>query len=464
MSVVEPTTTGAGVADSWYSVASSIREIRDLHGADAAAVGVEIGVSLAGAIADTVAFALDPLGKLIAAGLGWMVEHLSFLKTPLDKLAGDPAAIKAMAEQLHRTGEDLRNSAKDLDLTLEKTITEWQGGGFEAFRNEIGQRRGQIESAGQSVDAAGYVVETTMALVTASRALIRDMITTFLGEIISTMLIALGMAAFTFGASLIAGVANCVRVGISLALDFSSKLAKIVGLGGRTAARLAELAAKVKPAPGGGRAGGAHELTDLRPPTPHDPGTPPPPRDVATPLHEEDPYATWLAADRHFNPPPHNENALPSHDPGAPSPHSARPSSDTTTTSSTPSAGTEPPAPKPQSPFKPYDIEFMKKHEDWMKSACERIKDYTGGKNAWDDIVKAPDKFFRKYPDAYPYLKGIADTKSSKNLVGWGGKSAVTLDKSLTDVQMQADDAWAQSDEQWRTDPAGAPDPAAQKA
>ncbi|WP_369805974.1 WXG100 family type VII secretion target, partial [Amycolatopsis sp. M39] len=270
MSVVEPitdsnSTTGAGVADSWHSVVSSIQEIQHLHGADAAAVGVEIGVSIVGAIADTAAFVLDPFGKLIAAGLGWLIEHISFLKEGLDKLAGDPAAISKMAEELHKTAENLRNAAKDLDTTLQKTVANWQGEGAEAFKKNIGDRRGQIDSAGHAVDVAGYVVKTTMALVSVVRSLIRDLITTFLGDVIATMLIALAMAAFTFGASIVVGVGNVIRSGISLALTMASKIARVVGLGGRTASRLAQLAEKVKPGRGGGSHGGGnnHEMTDL---------------------------------------------------------------------------------------------------------------------------------------------------------------------------------------------------------
>uniref|UniRef100_UPI003CC574EE WXG100 family type VII secretion target n=1 Tax=Amycolatopsis circi TaxID=871959 RepID=UPI003CC574EE len=257
MSVVVPitdsnNTTGAGVADSWHSVVSSIQEIQHLHGGDAAAVGVEIGVSIVGAIADTAAFVVDPFGKLIAAGLGWLIEHISFLKEGLDKLAGKPEAIKKMAEELHKTGQNLRNSAKDLDATLQKTVANWQGEGADAFKKNIADRRGQIDSAGHAVDVAGYVVETTMALVTVVRSLIRDLITTFLGDVIATMLIALAMAAFTFGASIVVGVGNVIRSGISLALTMASKIARVVGLGGRTASRLAQLAEKVKPSRGGG--------------------------------------------------------------------------------------------------------------------------------------------------------------------------------------------------------------------
>ncbi|WP_275293247.1 hypothetical protein [Amycolatopsis sp. La24] len=617
MSVVEPitdanSTTGAGVADSWHSVVSSIQEIQHLHGADAAAVGVEIGVSIVGAIADTAAFVLDPFGKLIAAGLGWLIEHISFLKEGLDKLAGDPAAIKKMAEELHKTAQNLRNAAKDLDTTLQKTVTDWQGDGAEAFKKNIGDRRGQIDSAGQAVDVAGYVVETTMALVTVVRSLIRDLITTFLGDVIATMLIALAMAAFTFGASIVVGVGNVIRSGISLALTMASKIARVVGLGGRTASRLAQLAEKVKPGRGGGSHGGGnnHEMTDLggnhggghgggtggggggqggqgghggnNTPhddtpggsnnhhddtpggnnTPHDdtPGNSTPHDDTPggnnhhddtpggnnTPHeerpnnqpHEDDPFDTWLAADQHFNPPPNrphdspggnphhedtpggggnHENTPGGHDntPGGNNQHHDTPGGSNTPHDETPggnnhhddnpggnqnhetngdhhgdnaggnhqegnqggnhqennqggehgntqgNGGGSGRPPGPQSPLKPYEFSWMKKHESWLENMCDlpQVQKYTGGKNVWKDIVKAPDEYFKTHPKLYPFLKGLADAKSSKNFVGWIGKDAINFDKAITDIHMQAEEAWKTSDEEWRKEH---PDPAAE--
>ncbi|WP_167757042.1 hypothetical protein [Amycolatopsis sp. CFH S0078] len=671
MSVVEPitdanSTTGAGVADSWHSVVSSIQEIQHLHGADAAAVGVEIGVSIVGAIADTAAFVLDPFGKLIAAGLGWLIEHISFLKEGLDKLAGDPAAIKKMAEELHKTAQNLRNAAKDLDTTLQKTVTDWQGDGAEAFKKNIGDRRGQIDSAGQAVDVAGYVVETTMALVTVVRSLIRDLITTFLGDVIATMLIALAMAAFTFGASIVVGVGNVIRSGISLALTMASKIARVVGLGGRTASRLAQLAEKVKPGRGGGSHGGGnnHEMTDLggnhggghgggtggggggggqggqgghggnntphddtpggnnnhhddtpdgnNAPhddtpggsnTPHDdtPGGSNTPHDDTpggsnhhddtpggnntphddtpggnnhhddtpggnnTPHeerpnnqpHEDDPFDTWLAADQHFNPPPNrphdtpggnphhedtpggggnHENTPGGHDntPGGNNQHHDTPGGSNTPHDETPggnnhhddnpggnqnhetngdhhgdnagggnqhndntggdhhgdnaggnhqegnaggnhqennqggehgntqgNGGGSGRPPGPQSPLKPYEFSWMKKHESWLENMCNlpQVQKYTGGKNVWKDIVKAPDEYFKTHPKLYPFLKGLADAKSSKNFVGWIGKDAINFDKAITDIHMQAEEAWKTSDEEWRKEH---PDPAAE--
>lgn len=482
MSVVEPitassSTSGAGVIDSWHSLASSIEEIKTAHGGDAAAVGVEIGVTAAGAVLDTVAFAMDPLAKLISAGLGWLIEHISFLKEPLDQLAGDPAEVKKLAEELHKIAEDLRNAAKDMDAALQAQITRWQGEGFDSFKSRVDGHRTQIDDAGHSVDVAGYVVETTMALITAVRSLIRDIITTILGDIIATMLVALALAVPTFGASVVAGVAKCVATASVQAAAMAAKLAKVVAFAGRVGKRLADLAKLTKgKAP---RPGSTNELTPLpsrpssgtavhEPPattTPHD--TPPPtphgdtpgtPHDEAatTGSHDDnEPFDTWLAADRHFNPPhepatpapaPHEEAPAPAtpHDDDPPAPH------DSTETSSAHAADPAPAPPSPSSLLKPQDIALLKKHEDWLKS------NYAEGYAK----VKFVDEWVKKNaPDSYPLVKAMADAKSSKNWAGWVGKDVLNVDKALTGIQAQAEDAWQQSDEKWRQDH---PDPAAQ--
>ncbi|WP_236796208.1 hypothetical protein [Amycolatopsis sp. GM8] len=359
MTVVEPitssnSTSGAGVIDSWHQVAISADEIKNAHGADAAAIGVELGINVASAVLDTVAFALDPLAKLIAAGLGWLIEHISFLKKPLDWVAGDPAGVNKLAEELHTIAEDLRNAGKDLDSALTAQITQWQGSGYDSFKTRMEGHKAQVDEAGHSVDIAGYVVKTTGALVAAVRTLVRDMITTVLGDIIATMLVALATAIITFGASIVVGVTKCVITATVQVAAMMAKLAKVISFGGRVAKRLADLAKTGKGATP--RPGSAHEMTpvphtgggtphetppatphdtpntphdetppasphDETPPaTPHDETPPASPHDETPPAgqHEDDPFDTWLAADNHFNPPHETPPATPHDTPNTP--------------------------------------------------------------------------------------------------------------------------------------------------
>lgn len=407
-------TTGAGVFDSWKQVGDSIGKVQTEHGGDLAAVSVELGINVISAALDTVAFVMDPLAKLIAAGLGWLIEHVSFLKWPLDQVAGNPSEVTKLANELHKIGESLRNTGTELDETLKSTITQWQGKGHDSFEKSINDRKGWIDANAKASDVAGYMVETTGALIAAVRSLLRDIITTILGDIISTMLIALAMAAFTFGASIAVGVTKCVvTVSVQVAA-MAAKLAKVVAYAGRTMARLTQLSKLVKPK---GGANPGHEMTTV--PRPGGNTVP----NFSRPL-----------------PPP----------PGTAITHDVPGTGGATPSTRPPGDGTTPnfsrPLPKPPEPPKPtppkshlsdHDISTIKKHEDWLKT---KFGDSYKKMKFVDDWLKA------KHPDYYPMLKALSDAKSSKNFAGWAGKSIVQVDRGLTDIQMQAEAAWAEED------------------
>ena len=87
-----------------------------------------------------------------------------------------------------------------------------------------------IDDAGHSVDTVGYVVETTMALIAAVRALFRDIITTVLGDIIATMLVALaaeGLGSCWVSSTIFA--ADVVRSVLDLPADWEPLGAVAVG-------------------------------------------------------------------------------------------------------------------------------------------------------------------------------------------------------------------------------------------
>ena len=406
-------TTGAGVFDSWKQVGDSIGKVQTEHGGDLAAVSVELGINIISAALDTVAFVMDPLSKLIAAGLGWLIEHVSFLKWPLDQVAGNPAEVTKIANELHKIGESLRNTGTELDDTLKSTITQWEGKGYDSFLKSINDRKGWIDANAKASDVAGYMVETTGALIGAVRSLIRDIITTVLGDIISTMLIALALAIPTFGASIAVGVGKVVvQVSVQVAA-MTAKLAKVVAYAGRTLARLTQLSKLVKPKPGASGAG--HELSNLPP--------------------------TGGGVPNFSRPLPKPPGTAVTHDgPGGGATPSTRPPGDGTTPNFSrplPSPAAPPKPAPPKSHLSDHDISTIKKHEDWLKT---KFGDSYQKTKFVDDWLKA------KAPDYYPMLKALSDAKSSKNFVGWAGKDIVQVDRGLTDIQMQAEAAWAVED------------------
>ena len=78
-------TDGARIIDTVWKCAEDFN-----NPSDWAFDGVALGL-------DVLGFVANPLGTLVGAGIGWLIEHVSVLKEPLDDLAGDPGAINVVA-------------------------------------------------------------------------------------------------------------------------------------------------------------------------------------------------------------------------------------------------------------------------------------------------------------------------------------------------------------------------------
>ncbi|MFB7293561.1 WXG100 family type VII secretion target [Actinacidiphila glaucinigra] len=461
---------GAGIVNSFHGLIESVRSV---HDGDVAATAAEIGIGVVSSVLDVIAVGLDPLSKLTAVGLGWLIEHLAFLRKPLDLLAGYPQAVAKIAESLHTYAQDLRNAGEGMLSSAHTHTADWQGPASDGFRDSITAHAQRMHAVGQAVDTTGYVVRTTMALVTAVRDLIRDMITSVLGDIVATMLVALAAAAWTFGASLIVGVSRCVALAVTEVTRMMTKIGQLVGLSTRSAQRLDSLAevlgglAADARVTGGVRRAAAprhtdatagHELDVILAPAPA-----PAPRSVASgsKWHDDgqgfDVFRGWLNADRQLNPPPARETASteehgatreprkndnPVREPTEPSVHELPASSEHESADS--GLPTASPAPAVRaakdSLLKRFDVATLKMHEHWLNSPR-----FNGAFNR----VKFIDSWTKShFPAAYPYIKTLSDAKSSKNYIGLADKFALTLGKSLTDIQQQAEQAWAASNQQ----------------
>ncbi|MFD9698023.1 WXG100 family type VII secretion target [Lentzea sp. NPDC059081] len=229
---------GAGIFDSAGFVAKAVRRA---HEGDVGAVAAELGIGSVALALDLAATAIDPLGKLVAAGLGWLIEHVAFLRAPLDLIAGDPPEIKLMAQTLHRDAQSVRRASEELAGLVRRAEDSWSGESADSFRFAADELRVRVDAAAESVDTAGYLVETTMAVIAAVRALVRDIVTSVLGDIVATMLMAIACSWITAGVSIVVGVTKCVLSAVAAVVRSMAKIGKARELSARTAYRLREL-------------------------------------------------------------------------------------------------------------------------------------------------------------------------------------------------------------------------------
>lgn len=156
---------------------------------------------------DLLSAALDPVGALIAAPLGellnFCVHHISFIAEPLAKLEGSDELVQSQAEKW----TEIANSyieAGNAHAASSRDLPSWTGPGAEAYHALLKETNGVFEAVSRSAQGMGLGVQAAGVLVGVLRGFIWEMITQLLTAAIEAGIAALAAAIPTFGASLAA--------------------------------------------------------------------------------------------------------------------------------------------------------------------------------------------------------------------------------------------------------------------
>ncbi|MGX5694883.1 hypothetical protein ACWKWP_01685 [Agromyces soli] len=224
---------------------------------------VDGGLAAFSAIGDTVAAVLDPLGSLIAAGLGWVMEHLEPLKGWLNDLTGDAGEVAAFAQtwsnistQLAASGDELVRILADLDSA--------DGEAVQAYLRFQADAAEHIRAAGTWADAMSMGMQTASMMVQLVHDLTRDAIAQVVGSVISyaaTLAVSLGTATpyvVAQATSRVSALATRVGTTVTKLLRSSDELMRLIDKLGTLFRKLDDLASKVLPGGGRGSGGSGH--------------------------------------------------------------------------------------------------------------------------------------------------------------------------------------------------------------
>ncbi|QFZ23319.1 hypothetical protein [Saccharothrix syringae] len=201
---------------------------------------LDITFATIGAVSSTVMLAVDPFGTLLGAGIGWLLEHVSFLREPLDQLMGDPDEINANVEAHKKQAAELRVLAEDHRKGL-VDFDGWSGQSADAFKASMEALGQELDTLANGVEQKAKIVAICGVLVQVLRDIVRDMIAQFLGSLLAAGIAAAAAAIFTFGASIAAFITYAVAKGTALAVNIGSRIARLLGSLGRQAGRIKNL-------------------------------------------------------------------------------------------------------------------------------------------------------------------------------------------------------------------------------
>ncbi|WP_026316022.1 hypothetical protein [Actinokineospora enzanensis] len=396
-------TAGAGIVDSGANLFSDIMAIKDAQGADIARFGVEIGVDVLALAFDVVKLVFNPFGSLISAGLGWAVEHFEPTRQVLTWIAGDPDQAQLVSQNLHALAEAFTQLDAEFDHGR-AGVDQWQGEAATTCKAAMNQHHVAVAALAATTKTVGYIVHGCAAAVGVVRALVRDLITTLVGDAIAAGLIALALTPVTGGTSLIGFVAwlwaqICATVGKAV-----TQITRVVGLLGRSGNRTTQL----------GRLGTNNATRTTT--------------NTTTNTANATRTTTNSTSNVANNATRTTTNTSTTNNVTRTSTNTSNNATRTTTSQSTtnPSTNTtKPPA------TKPYDGPWLKYHEHVLKS---RLPDSWTLLKRGEERIKNSSRLGKHYPN----LRRMADLDSSKETIGWYGKAGTKVITETTDVQWSA--------------------------
>jgi PPE-repeat protein len=214
---------GAGILDSGESLFRHLK-VDDGEDLDAFAVAMD-GVSVG---LDMLSFAMNPLGELVKAGVGWLLENVDFIREPLDLLTGNPDLVMQAAQTWNNIAAELEAVAGDYEGALSST-SGWEGDAAIAYRRlAMEYTSGLHDVAAQAKESARWITTGGMVVATA-RAIIFDIIATFISDVITRALLALASSWFTLGGSLAAFTASVFAEAALIMAKIQKKIGKLLG-------------------------------------------------------------------------------------------------------------------------------------------------------------------------------------------------------------------------------------------
>ncbi|MCP2244120.1 putative conserved protein YukE [Lentzea aerocolonigenes] len=201
---------------------------------------LDITFNAIGAASATVMLAIDPLGSIIGAGVGWLIEHVSFLRDALNQLMGNPEEIQANVEATKARAAELRVLAEDHKSGL-ATFDGWTGASSEAFKRSMDGMSQELDELAQAVETKAKIVAIMGMLVTVLRDIVRDLIAQLIGSLIGGAILAAAAMIPTFGASIPAFIGFAVGKAVALGTNIASRVARVVAALGRQMKRIGDL-------------------------------------------------------------------------------------------------------------------------------------------------------------------------------------------------------------------------------
>ena len=155
---------------------------------------LEGGVAAFSALLDTAGAVIDPIGTLIANGLGWVLDHLEPLKGWMNDFTGDPGEVSAFAQTWENVAERLRESGEAL-LRRTADVGALSGAAVDAYLDYAADASRHLAATGDWASAIATGMRVASQLVQVVHDVVRDAV----AQVVGTALAVAAETALTLG-------------------------------------------------------------------------------------------------------------------------------------------------------------------------------------------------------------------------------------------------------------------------
>jgi RHS repeat-associated protein len=223
--VVNPLVAETKDSTKAYSGISLLESANDLKSAIESGDWASVALGAVGTALDALSMAMDPFGAVLAAGVGWLMEHVGPLKEALNGLTGNADQIAAQSETWKNVATELGSIGEDLTGMVGADTASWTGNAADTYRQRAQDTVTLLSTAQKGCEGASSGVKTAGEVVAAVRALVRDIIAELVGHLISWAL----QVVFTLGIGLtwvVPQVVAAVAKTASKIADLTKRLVK----------------------------------------------------------------------------------------------------------------------------------------------------------------------------------------------------------------------------------------------
>ena len=146
------------------------------------------GLAGASGVMDAVSFAVNPLGGLVAMGVGWVLDHIEPLKSWLNDLTGDAGAVSGGAQTWGNIAAGLARAGADLTRSLDSTLATAESLAVDAYRRLASDVAAHLELSSQLAAAIGTGLQLASSIVQVVHDLVRDAIADVVGSAVSCLI------------------------------------------------------------------------------------------------------------------------------------------------------------------------------------------------------------------------------------------------------------------------------------